>query len=125
MTFSEAEKTDIRRFCGYGSYGATSTVNTGYRYFTNYGLLEYRMNNLQTSEEAVVRDKFLVNLIKLEEDLLLTAGNLDTSKAAVWTHNKNEQADRENLFTSFRVRRAQFFRIPFGESGSGNIRIVV
>ena len=44
--FSDAEKTDIRRFCGYPAYGAGPWGFQGWRFFQAYGLLEYRMNNL-------------------------------------------------------------------------------
>ena len=98
MAFTDAEKTDIRRFCGYGAYGGgTPNPASGYRFSTQYGILEYKMNNLSVSEEVVVRTTYLVNLATLETAIFGISANLDTAQAAVWTHNKNEQRDRENL----------------------------
>ena len=127
MAFTDAEKTDIRRFCGYGAYGGGNpNPASGYRFSTQYGVLEYKMNNLSVSEESVVRTTYLVNLAALETAIFGTGANLDTAQAAVWTHNKNEQRDRDNLFNSTRRRFCGFLGIPPGpDLGSGGISMVV
>ena len=55
MAFTDAEKTDIRRFCGYPAYGSTSSSMQNWRFFQAYGLMEFRMNNLSDAEAGVVR----------------------------------------------------------------------
>lgn len=65
MAFSEPEKTDIRRFCGYPAYGSAATGFANWRFFQAYGLLEFRMNNLSSAEEMVVR-RYLGTLLVLE-----------------------------------------------------------
>jgi hypothetical protein len=55
MAFSEAERTDIRRYCGYPAYGAGNAGFQGWRFFQVYGLMEWRLSHLTGSEEAVVR----------------------------------------------------------------------
>ena len=50
--FSDAEKTDIRRFCGYPVFGNASSGGLGWRFYQAYGLLEYRMLHLTHAEEA-------------------------------------------------------------------------
>lgn len=128
-TLTDAEKTDARRFCGYPVYGATPTQGFGYRFFTQYGTLEYRLNNMSPAEEAVLRTTYLANLNTLETAIPGTGANLDTDQAAVWTHNKNEQRDRDRLFDSWRRRFCAFIGIPpgpaFGGTDSGSIAMVV
>lgn len=112
--FTDAEKVDIRRQCGYPAAGSTGpNTNTGYRFWTSYGLLEYRLENMAAPEEAVVRT-YLSDLTTLERDIVAVRENLDTDKAAVWTHNKNEQSDREALYDEWRRRLAQFIGVPPG-----------
>src|SRR5450759_4840806 len=99
MSFTTAEKVDLRRFCGYGLYGTgTPSPASGYRFSTQYGVLEYKLNTLGAEEEAVVRTTYLTNLATLEAAIFGTGANLDTDMAAVWTHNKNEYRDRKALF---------------------------
>ena len=45
----------MRRFCGYPAYGAGPAGFQGWRFFQAYGLLEYRLNNLDPTEVTVVQ----------------------------------------------------------------------
>ncbi len=123
MAFTEAEKIDVRRFCGYGVWGGGQpTPASGYRFSQHYGVLEYKLNTLSTAEETVVRTSYLANLNTLESDILGSAGiraNLDTDTAAVWKHNKNEYRDRKTLFNGTRRELCAFFGIPPGAGLSG------
>ena len=126
MAFSEAEKTDIRRFCGYPAYGAGDSGFQSWRFFQSYGLMEYRLNNLSAAEEAVVRTTYLATLAPLETAIPAAAANLDTQTAAVWTHNKEEVADRTALFEDWRRRLCGFLGLPPGPAlGTGGARLVV
>lgn len=112
--FTDAEKVDVRRQCGYPAAGSTGpNANTGYRFFQFYGLLEFRLNNMAAPEEAIVRT-YLTDLALLERDIVGVRDNLDTDKAAVWTHNKQEQSDREALYDEWRRRLTQFIGVPPG-----------
>lgn len=123
--FSDAEKTDIRRFCGYPAYGAGTYGNMGWRFYQAYGALEYRMDNLAPEEEAVVRT-YLAALNTLEAAVPGAGSNLDTEQAAVWTHNPNEVRDRERLLDGWRRRLCGFFGLPPGAAlGNGGIALVV
>ena len=113
-TFTDAEKTDIRRFCGYPAFGGTPSSFQSYRFFQAYGTLEYRLSNLSPAEEAVVRTTYITNLQTLETDIYGARSNLDTDKAAVWTHNKNELGDRGNLFNYWRSELCNFIGVPLG-----------
>ncbi|GAB3249171.1 hypothetical protein [Chitinimonas naiadis] len=127
MAFSDAEKTDIRRFCGYGAFGSQALPASGYRFFTAYGTMEYKLTNLLPAEEAVVRTTYLTNLGQLETDIFAVRGNLDTAQAAVWVHNPHEHADRERLFASVRRKLCGFLGIPPGPelANGGGISLVV
>ncbi len=52
--FTDAQLTDIRRFCGYPAYGGSPSGFQSWRFFQAYGLLEYRLQNLSPAEQQVV-----------------------------------------------------------------------
>jgi hypothetical protein len=112
-SFSDAEKADIRRFCGYPTYGQGAAGFQGWRYFTEYGLLEFRMNNLAPAELQNVR-YLITQLYTLESAVWGASANLDTDQAAVWKHNKQEVADRERLLRLHRGRLCAFMGVPPG-----------
>ncbi len=111
--FTDQQKTDIRRFCGYAAYGASPAGNLGWRFYTAYGLLEYRINNLSAAEMAVVLG-YLGTLSQLEVAVPSASENLDTEIAASWTHNPSEIADRLHLLDEWRRRLCSFLGIPAG-----------
>jgi hypothetical protein len=125
MAFTDAEKTDIRRFCGYPVFGGQPVQAFGHRFFKWYGTLEFRLNNLQAGEETVIRTTYLANLATLETAIPAASANLDTDQAAVWTHNKNEQRDRERLFDSWRKRLCDFLGVPPGPNFGGSSSTLV
>ncbi len=87
--------------------------------------MEYRLNNLDESEEHVVRG-YLTNLSVLESAIPQAAGNLDTDQASVWTHNADEVRDRQNLFDNWRRRLCGFLGVPPGPSlGDRGVTLVV
>ena len=127
VAFTEAQRVDIRRYMGYPSYGPGAEGFQSWRYFTAYGLLEYRLTNITDEEQAVVVT-YLATLASLELAIPATSDNLDTAVAAVWTHNPNELRDRDALFQSWRRRLCQFLGLPVGPNfgGGGNsIALVV
>lgn len=126
MALADPEKVDVRRFCGFPVFGGQAVQAFGFRFFTAYGTLEFRLNNMQPAEEVVIRNTYLANLTTLENAIVGTSANLDTAKAAVWEHNKNELRDREALFLSWRKKLCQFLGIPPGPYlQSDGVEIVV
>lgn len=131
MSLTNQERVDVRRFCGYGAFGGISSPAFGWRFFTAYGTLEFKISNLAAEEEATLRSIYLTSttsLYVLESSLYATSANLDTDVAAVWTHNKNEQKDREKLFNRMRVDLCDFLGVDRGPAlvdVSSGIRIVV
>lgn len=126
-TFTTAEKVDIRRFCGFQAFGSQPVQAFGHRFSTHYGTLEFRINNYAPEEEAVIRTTYLANLYTLETAIVGASANLDTDQAAVWFHNKNEQRDREALFTSWRMKLCAFIGVAPGPglSSGSSISLVV
>ena len=112
---TDQQKTDVRRFCGYPAYGASPAGNIGWRFYTAYGLREYRMNNLSAAEIAVVLG-YLVTLGQLEAAVPGASANLDSDAAASWTHNRDEVANRLQLLDAWRRRLCGFFGVPPGEA---------
>jgi hypothetical protein len=113
--FTDGQKADIRRFCGYPAYGAGASGFESWRFFQAYGTLEYRMNNLAPAEIAVTL-QYISTLGSLEVAIPPTSDNLDTKNAAAWTHNDNEAEDRMKLFDAWRGRLCGFLGIPPGPS---------
>jgi len=117
---SDAERTDIRRFCGYPAFGNGNSGFQSWRFFTAYGVLEFKLTNLADAELAQVRT-YLGQLAPLETGILGAAANLDTDVAAVWQRNRGEVRDRERLFDGWRRRLAAFLGVPPGpEFGGGD-----
>jgi hypothetical protein len=124
-SFSDAQKADIRRFCGYPAYGAGAAGFESWRFFQAYGTLEYRMNNMAPAEVAVTL-QYLSTLATLEFAVPTTSENLDTDAAATWTHNKDELRDRANLFDAWRRRLCGFLGVPPGPAlGQAGVTLVV
>ena len=122
--FSDAERTDVRRFCGYPAYGSGNSGFQSWRFFEAYGVLEYRLTNLAPAEFQVVR-QYLANLYSLESAIVGAAANLDTDQAAVWKHNRDEVRQRTALFQDWRKRLVDFIGVPPGpQLGAGNSVIV-
>ena len=125
MAFSDPEKTDIRRFCGYPAFGAANSSFQNWRFFQAYGLMEFRMNNLSDAEAVVVR-RYLATLTTLELAIPSAGSNLDTDQASVWTRNRDELRDRAKLFDDWRRRLCGFFGIPPGPAlGETGVNLIV
>jgi hypothetical protein len=123
--FTDAQKTDIRRYCGYPAYGAGASGFQGWRFFQAYGLLEFRLNNLSPAEIAVATN-YLATLAMLECAVPDASTRLDTAEAAVWTRNPYEVRERAALFDDWRRRLCAFLGLPPGPGlGDGTLALVV
>jgi len=118
-TFTDAQLVDVRRFCGYPAYGDGDVVFPYPWIMRQYLALEYRLQHISANEGLVVVNTYLTNLYALETAIPGTSANLDTDVAAVWTHNKNEQLDRDRLFDSWRMRLCNFLGVPKGPNFGG------
>jgi hypothetical protein len=97
-----------------------------WRYFQVFGLLEFRLTNLSSSEIVVAR-RYLGNLTTLEMAVPAASENLDTDQASMWTRNKDELADRIRLFDEWRRRLCGFLGVPTGPalSSGGTASLIV
>lgn len=126
MAFTDAEKVDIRRHCGYPMFGDQPTQNFGYRFMQHYQTLEFRLQHFSAEEETAFR-KLLTDCGTLETAVIGSTANLDTAKAAVWTHNKNEVRDRQGLYDYSRKKLCDFIGIPPGPAFTTDqgVRVIV
>jgi hypothetical protein len=128
FVFTDAQLVDIRRFCGYPAYGSGAVVNPLPWVMKYYQVLEYKLQNLDAAEGAVVVNTYLTPLYVLETAITGAGANLDTDQAAVWTHNKNEVRDRDALFANWRRKLCAFLGVPPGPEfigPSNSVQIVV
>jgi hypothetical protein len=114
MAFTDAEKVEIRHYCGFPAYGVAPLANFWMRSTYEDGQVEFVMRALSADEEAIVRTTYLANLRLLEADIPATRANIDTSQAAVWTRNKNELLERITLFDLWRKRLCSFIGSYYG-----------
>lgn len=125
---TEQQKIDVRRHSGfpvYGQFSSTSPSTFGYRYYTQYLILEYRMNNLAPEEETTLINVYLVNCNNLEAAIPTASSNLDTDRAAVWYHNKYEVRDRMSLYTLWCNRLIEFMGLESPSPLKGSLRVMV
>lgn len=125
MSLTTAQMADARRFMGYQAVGTTMTINGNTDLvYARVGMITMslytRLTTLTADEETILTGVYLTNLTTLEQAIVGVSANLDTDQAAVWTHNKNEVADRERLFDGWRRRMCAFLGFAPGPGiGSG------
>ena len=98
---TEQQKVDVRRHCGFPVYGngvGASPPSFGYRYYTQYLILEYRLDNLDPDEETTLINDYILNCNLSHAAIQTSSFNLSTDRAAVWWHNKREVKDRFELY---------------------------
>ncbi len=124
-SFTDAEKADVRRFCGYPVYGVGTAGSIGDRFFAAWGQLEYKLVNLRPEEFQVAR-MYLANLYPLEVALTTVSATLNVDQAGPFKRNAAEVTERWRLFDSWRRRLCGFLGVPTGPSlGDGGLRLVV
>jgi hypothetical protein len=127
FAFTAAQLVDIRRFCGYPTYGDGAVVFPAPWIMRQYLALEYRMLHMSQDEGAIVVATYLANLTTLETAIFGSSANLDTDEAAVWKHNRREVADRTALFNQVRRQLCDFIGISPGPglAASGGVELIV
>ena len=110
---SEGERTDARRYLGYAAHGAGPAGNMGWQFYQAAGAVEFRLANLSSSEEVVLR-RYLGTLAVLEAAIPGAGAGLDTGSAAGWVRNPAEIAERTRLFDDWRRRFCAFLGVPNG-----------
>lgn len=113
MALTDAQLVDARRFCGYAVPAAVAVCGDA-TVIANSQLLDIILSGLTSTQERVVSTLYLANLTTLEAAIVSASANLDTAKAAVWTHNQDELADRQALYYAVRLQFAAFLGVPPG-----------
>jgi len=111
--FTDGEKADIRRYCGYPVVGSAGAGFSEWYCFPAYGALEWKLNGL-SGVEYVQGRVYLSQLDSLETGILSAAGSLDTAVAGPWTRNANEIQERSDLFFMWRQKLCRFIGVPDG-----------
>lgn len=112
MALSSQDADDTRRFCGYPVQAALIFLDAE---FQGYSLmLDTILAGLTPGQVVTLQTQYLVPLRQLEPAIVTAGDNLDTDRAAVWFHNKNEVADRQNLYMITRQKLCFFLGIPAG-----------
>lgn len=118
VALTDAEKTEVRRFCGYPSYGANNSQIQSWRFNQQYGFLEFRMVNASASELQVIR-QYLTQLWAMEAALPSIGGTLGVDTAGPFKRNASEQSERYRMLDTWRRRFVAFFGVaPGPELGS-------
>jgi hypothetical protein len=117
--FLEAQLVDILRFAGYPTYSFF-----GWVFEEDYATLTLRLQNMSAAEAAVIISTFLPALYTLEAAVVAASANLATDQAAVWTHNKDEVADRNNLYYLKRRELCAYIGVKPGRAMSGGASVI-
>lgn len=127
MAFTNAQKIQIRKYCGYPLLGGVPIPNFGFRFFQAYGDLEFRLINMAPEEEFEVISNYLVKLPQLETDVFNVRLNSDTAQAAVWYRNAKELKERESNYDKWRKWLCDFMGCQYGPylMNENQLRIVV
>ncbi|MCC3246683.1 hypothetical protein LG047_15385 [Methylocystis sp. WRRC1] len=126
MALTDAQKTDVRRFAGYSlraNFPATENSDEADIIIGggNFTTLVHVLDYLSPAEEATIVNVYLTNLTALEAAIPAASDNLDTDKAAVWEHNRDEVAHRTALFDQWRRRMCGFLGVKPGPALGGSV----
>lgn len=126
MSLTTDEGVAIRRFMWYGMLGNQNVQAFGYRWATNFGLLQFRISNLLPQEEAYVRT-LISQCETLEQGLLNVQADMDTASAGPWKRNPQQLKENIRLYTFWRKKMCEFFQLPPGPAfaTSSQISVVV
>lgn len=125
--FSETDKADIRRFCGFPPAGTGSVIFPEQWVFPSYLALEARLNNLLAAEAQTVMT-YLGQLRTIEAAIPAVGDNADTLKAAVWSWNPHELRDRMNLYRTWRLELCSVLGMtpgPHLQASGGGMRCLI
>ena len=127
IPLNDTEKTDARRFLGYQAAGSVASMQSSYRFFQEYGTMEFRLLNASDTELVIIR-QYLTQCTSLELDIMNSTTKIGIDTAAVFKRNAYEIRDRQNLLDDWRRRFCGFLGLTPGPSlmgGGYNTAIVM
>ncbi len=127
-SFTDQERTDLRRMMGYPEYGSgnNGTQFFGYRFFVEYGTMEYRMSNMSSAEYQTARG-LLAQCFAIETAIGGMFSTLNVDTAAVFKRNANELRDRQAQYTYWRLELCRFIGLEAGPGlrGGNTMQVIV
>lgn len=119
---TESQKNLVRKYCGFAARGIQPNPFWGQQFWLQpYATVELRLQDGQLSDDEVSTiGTMLSNLQNIEQSIYDAYGNLDTSVAAVWTHNPNEVNDKRALYQWARQELVYYILGPYA-AGPGVI----
>jgi hypothetical protein len=128
MALTAQNLVDIRYYCGFSVSGDSTSFpyrELAYSDVSYMGLsLDYRLAHLSPEEESRVTTYFLPAIAAREADIQTAAQFLGTTKAAVWTRNDNEIANRTSMFNALRTELCRFLGFAPGPGLGSSNRLV-
>ena len=129
MALTNAQMVAVRKYAGYQLAGTTMPITDDQDLvYCQFGFvtmsLHKRLTTLDADEEADLIASYLTPLALRQSEIQGAAANLDTDVAAVWTHNKNEVAERRAMFNSLRRDMCDFLGLPYGPALQTTNRMV-
>lgn len=127
VPFTDAEKVDVLRFCGYPAFGFNTTYDPFGLYFARFSQ-PYVFNDARMAAVLDLARVKLAELAGLDAAIVGAGARLSTDSAAVWHRNKTEVADRTALM---RQRGRELCKLlgvaPGPDLGAGGsaVRLVV
>jgi hypothetical protein len=121
FAFTDQQKVDIRRYCGYPFLGDGVIVFPFPWIMREYLALETRMANITPTEAAVVVT-YLESLAILEAAIPAASSTQGTQSAAVWTRNPNEIRERKMTYDLWRRELCGMMDVPPGPNLSRGSR---
>lgn len=112
MSLAQSDIDDTRRFAGYPVESALAYQPLELVAYSQQ--LSAILQGLTDNQITILQTQYLVPLRQLEPAIISAGQNLDTDRAAVWFHNKNEVQDRDNLYMITRRKLCFWLGIPAG-----------
>lgn len=121
---TSAQLSDTRRFAGYPTEAALPYQSLQVQ--GDSAALDAVLAALTGDQINTLVSVYLTSLYTIEAGISGASDGLDVDKAAVYTRNANELADREFLFQSWRLKLCYFLGVPAGagvyaSSGSASL----
>ena len=115
---TDAERTSVRRFCGYPAYGSGSSGFQSWRFFTAYGVLEFKLGAMSDAELIQTRT-YVTQLASLELAILTSTTQLDVGSAPAYVRNPEAMNERRRIYADWRGMLCNFLGVPPGPEMPG------
>lgn len=119
-TWTDAQITQILRYCGYPARAAFGYIIGG----SDMATAVVQINAMSAAEQAQIVGTLLPNLVTLETAVQTTTATLNVASAGPFTRNSNELQERIRQYTWARRQLCAFIGVSPGDALSSGGRIV-